>query len=287
MAERRKLTTSAIDAGLGLAAYVAVRLDLSDDAARALVTAGSVYLDKRRCEQPDHILAAGQQVVVHVDAAAPSGPVPIIVHKDRDVVVVDKPAGMASQAERDSAVGAVDRWLAGQVPGATLVHRLDRDASGVMVFARNDPARKRLAGIFAGGTAERIYRAVVHGHPAADEGVIDAAIGPDPRDRRRMAVGQGRPATSRFRVLRRGGSALAPTALVEVSLVTGRSHQVRVHLAHLGHPLVGDPIYGPADGPALAPRLCLHACRLAWPGGPRGLESAAPALFDELVASPA
>ncbi|HUS64757.1 MAG TPA: RNA pseudouridine synthase, partial [Kofleriaceae bacterium] len=207
----------------------------------------------------------------------------VVAWRDAEVLVVDKPAGVPSQATRERSDGALDRAVAAIDPGARLLHRIDRGASGLVLFTRTAAARRRFAALLEGGRVERRYAAVAHGHVATAEGVLDLPIGPDPADRRRMSAGRGRPAETRYRVLRRGASAGAPVTLLELDLLTGRTHQIRVHLSHAGHPLVGDALYGGAPPRPPAPvRLYLHAARLAWPGAAPVL-SAVPPPFAELI----
>jgi tRNA pseudouridine32 synthase/23S rRNA pseudouridine746 synthase len=221
--------------------------------------------------------AAGRESAARESAAS----VPV-VHRDGEVLVVDKPAGVPSQATRERSSGALDRLVARDEPEARLFHRLDRDASGLVLFTLGPAAQRRFAALVRDGRLERRYIAVVWGHVELDAGRLDRPIGPDPRDHRRMSTGgHGRPALTHYRALRRGlGPGGAPTTLLEIDLSTGRTHQIRVHLADAGHPLLGDRLYGRDDGVA---RLCLHAARLAWPGAPPVI-SPAPALFDALVA---
>jgi 23S rRNA pseudouridine1911/1915/1917 synthase len=162
------------------------------------------------------------------------------------------------------------------------VHRLDKDTSGLLVAAKNDRAMASLARQFAARTIERAYHAVAWGAPRAGEGVIEGDIGRNPFDRKRMAIvrTQGKPARTRYRMLERYGSeARAFASLIECRLETGRTHQIRVHLAHLGHPLIGDSVYGRARKPPRAkteaeqraytsaaefPRQALHAWLLGF-----------------------
>jgi RluA family pseudouridine synthase len=277
----RKWTCSQADVGLGLAAFVAARLGVSEAAAAALVARGAVYLDRRRTEDPAARLAPGVRVVVHDEPAAAAAPPPFAwLYVDDDLVAIDKPSGLPSQATREQSADSAERIVAARYPGATLAHRLDRDASGLLVFARSDRARRELAAAFASRATRRIYAAVVWGHPPARLR-CELPIGPDAVDHRRQKVGHGKPATSEVERVRLGELAGAPTARVEVAIVTGRTHQVRVHLAALGHPLVGDPLYGPIPPPAAAPRLALHAARLELPGR-AALLAPVPASFDAL-----
>ncbi len=290
----RKLSTAAADAGRPLAEFLAERLDLDPTEAVALVRRGSVYVDRRREEDPTRRLGGHHKITVHMTAAAaaPStgaSAAPdtvgtlVVVHRDAEVLVVDKPAGVPTQATRERSEGALDRAVSAIDPGARLFHRIDRGASGLVLFTRTPAARRRFATLLDGGLLDRSYRAVAHGHLAADEGVFDLPIGPDPSDRRRLAAGLGRPAETRYRVVRRSSAGGAPFTMLELELVTGRTHQIRVHLSHAGHPLVGDAGYGGAPAPSPAPaRLYLHAARLAWPGTDPVLSTVPPA-FAELI----
>ena len=226
-----------------------------------------------------------------------------IVHQDDDLLVVAKPAGLVVHpgagnpgGTLQNALLAFDPALA-SVPRAGLVHRLDKDTSGLMVVARNLTSQQRLAAMIGARRVSRIYRAVCQGVLTAG-GSIDQPIGRSSRDRKRMTVREdGRPARSTYRVLDR----YRAQSLVEVELDTGRTHQIRVHMAHIRAPLVGDPVYGgrprlpPAPTPALVEALtqfrrqALHAGSLAFEH-PRGgalleFERAPPADFQALVAT--
>ena len=140
----------------------------------------------------------------------------------------------------------------GGVARPGIVHRLDKDTSGLLVAAKTERAMKSLSKQFAAHAVERAYNAVVWGSPRAGEGLVEGNLGRNPFDRKRMAVlrGQGRPARTRYRVLETFGNAEKPFAsLIECRLETGRTHQIRVHLAHIGHPLIGDRAYGRARQP--------------------------------------
>jgi RluA family pseudouridine synthase len=276
----RKLTASGVDRGRSLAAFLADRLAIAAPDAEALVRRGSVYIGRRRTEDPTHLIAAGDQVSVH---AAPPGraigrqpaarasavALPVatwVIHRDREVIVVDKPAGVASQATRAASVGALDRMVTEALDhGARLLHRLDRDASGLVLFTRTAAAHRRFSDLLATARLERTYCAAVWGHWPKPEGALSGSIGRDAHDHRRMAVGPGRPALTRFRLIRHGSTPGGePVSLLQLDLVTGRTHQIRVHLSHAGHPVCGDALYGEKHPPL--DRLFLHAHRLAWPG---------------------
>jgi 23S rRNA pseudouridine1911/1915/1917 synthase len=188
-----------------------------------------------------------------------------IVFEDRDLIVINKPAGLIVHP----GAGNPDRTLMNallahqpalrQVPRAGIVHRLDKDTSGLLVVAKNLTAQARLAEQLAARSVKRTYLAVVHGDPLA-RGTIDAAIGRDTRVRTRMAVShRGKQARTNYRVLERFGKA----ALLECRLDTGRTHQIRVHLQHIQLPIVGDPVYRRGIRPGIAfARQALHAAEL-------------------------
>ncbi len=303
MAGQRKLTTSGIDRGRTLADFLAERLPADRASADALVRSGAVYLDRRRVEDPAFVLGTSHRLVVHLpstplpdpdpdpdpgpgpgpdpdpdpDPDPSSAPPPAriaigtsvhdwLVHRDGEVIVIDKPPGVASQATRALSAGALDRLVAEAIDrDARLLHRLDRDASGLVLFTRTPAARRRFAALLAAYQLERTYCAAVWGHWQQAAGALSGPIGRDPDDHRRMIVGPGRPALTRFRLVRRGTAPGGePVSLLQLDLVTGRTHQIRVHLADAGHPICGDALYGP-DRPSLD-RMFLHAHRLAWPG---------------------
>jgi 23S rRNA pseudouridine1911/1915/1917 synthase len=209
-----------------------------------------------------------------VDEEIVPEPIPLdIVYEDADIVVVNKPAGMVVHPAPGHAHGtlvnallyhAPDMVMAGTLrPG--IVHRLDKDTSGLIVIAKTDRARLMLLEQWQQRSVEKIYLALVRGNVDPDEATIDVPIGRDPRDRQRMAaLASGRPAITHIRVLQRYRGA----TLLEAQPETGRTHQIRVHLAFIGHPIVGDAIYNPHTGPtggrqAIVPRQFLHAARLS------------------------
>ena len=192
-----------------------------------------------------------------------------IVYQDSDIAVINKPQGMVTHP----APGNYDETLVNAIlyhigdlsgingelrPG--IVHRLDKDTSGLLVIAKNDAAHKALSEQIADKKARRIYWALVYGNIKANDGVVDTLIGRDPRDRKKMAVlkAGGREAVTRYRILERYGE----YTLVECELETGRTHQIRVHMKHIGHPVAGDPVYSrQKDRFGLSGQL-LHARKL-------------------------
>jgi 23S rRNA pseudouridine1911/1915/1917 synthase len=243
--------------------------------------AGLVTRDGRALGQRD-TLHAGERVELAVPEPEPIADEPEaralrIVHQDADIIVLDKPAGLVVHPGAGNPRGTLlnallhhDPALA-TLPRAGIVHRLDKDTSGLMVVARTQAARAALTTQLAERTLTREYLAVVNGVLVAG-GEIDAPVGRHARDRKRMAVTQrGRPALTRYRVLER----FRAHSLIRASLLTGRTHQIRVHMAHRGYPVLGDPVYharlrvpGGASPPLIEllrnfRRQALHAARLA------------------------
>lgn len=238
--------------------------------------------------KPSRRLKRGETIEIELSAApgAALEPEPIalrLVHRDDAILVVDKPAGLVVHPAPGHPSGtlvnallALDPGLrVGQVHRPGLVHRLDRDTSGLMVVARSDAALRDLQAQWATRGVLKSYLALVVGQPRLDQARIEAPIGRDPRDRKRMAVtDSGRDATTDIRVLERLGG----FALVEARIGTGRTHQIRVHLASIGHPIAGDTVYGARV--AGLDRQFLHAARLGFRHPTTGawleLESALP-----------
>jgi 23S rRNA pseudouridine1911/1915/1917 synthase len=205
---------------------------------------------------------------------APEPDIPLtIVYEDADLLIVDKPAGLVVHPSAGHAGGTLVNALLGRggaeayggiagVRRPGIVHRLDRDTSGLLMVARHDAAQASLMAQLKARRVKKTYLALVQGSVAAAVGRIEAPIGRDPRHRTRMAVvADGRPATTGYRVRER----FAGWTLLELDLVTGRTHQIRVHLEAIGHPVAGDPVYGTGTsrrGPDGLTRLFLHAWRL-------------------------
>jgi 23S rRNA pseudouridine1911/1915/1917 synthase len=240
-----------------------------------------------------HVVRGGEDIQVEPAELPPlkavAEDIPLdILYEDEAVIAVNKPAGMIVHAGAGTHSGTltnalVHRFgklsqLGGEMrPG--IVHRLDRYTSGVILVARNDAAHQALAKQFATRTVEKIYLALVHGRVAADEGRITAPIARDPIRRTRMTtrVASGRSAITSYRVLRR----FEDFTYVEVKIGTGRTHQIRVHFASIGHPVAGDKLYGAP--PSDAGRYFLHAARITFtsPATGQRVTVAAP-LPDEL-----
>ncbi len=266
-------------AGERLDRVVALEADVSRQAATELVAAGAVTVNGKVVHKGSARVAAGDvidavlaPVVDHALTPEPAVEFPV-VYEDADVVVIDKPAGLVVHpgAGRTSATlvhGLVARYPeiagVGEVDRPGIVHRLDSGTSGLMVVARTEQARGVLVEALSQREVTRQYRALSWGEVKGDDGLIDAPLGRSTRERTKMAVvADGREARTRYRVLQKFTSPV-PFTLLECHLETGRTHQIRVHLASIGHPVVGDTRYG-RERPALAcPRPFLHAERLAF-----------------------
>jgi 23S rRNA pseudouridine1911/1915/1917 synthase len=191
-----------------------------------------------------------------------------VAYEDEYLLVVDKPAGVVVHPARGHAAGTLAQALAGRTAGgeepgrAGIVHRLDRDTSGLLVVAKSEEVHRALKSLLAARRLEREYLALVEGHPSARTGTIEAPIGRDRRDRLKISIDTDhpRPARTRFEVER----LLPASALLRVGLETGRTHQIRVHLAAIGHAVCGDPLYGTPGSYGLS-RQFLHAGRLGFP----------------------
>ena len=200
------------------------------------------------------------------------------MHEDKDLCVIDKPSGLLSVPGRDPAHAdsAFARVLA-RHPLAQVVHRLDMDTSGLLVFALRRKAERTLQAQFRERRVAKVYEARVWGHLSEEHGVIDLALSRVPGRPRSVVDPAGRPARTAWRVLRRDPDG---TTHLHLEPTTGRSHQLRVHLLALGHPILGDRFYAPPEALSAAPRLCLHAAALAvdhpWSGERLSFTSAAP-----------
>jgi 23S rRNA pseudouridine1911/1915/1917 synthase len=264
-----RVRATAEDAGERLDAFLAGPLGSRAQAQR-LIEDGAVRVDGALVPKR-HRMSAGETVTVELPAAAPAAPdlAPAafaVRYEDDDLLVVDKPAGVVVHPARGHASGTLSQALAGVAGGgeegrAGIVHRLDRDTSGLLVVARSAEAHRRLKHALQAREITRGYVALVEGRPPARTGTIEAPIGRDRRVRTRMSTDTDAPrdAVTHFAV----AEALPRTTLLDVRLETGRTHQIRVHLEAIGHPVVGDPEYGTAGRLGLG-RQFLHAARLAF-----------------------
>ncbi len=266
--KRLTLAVGPSDEGERLDRFIAARGGISRGEARRTLDQGGVFLDGRRCKVASRLLRPGQTVAVNLAEggrrAAPPEPLDRsrLLYADAELAAVDKPAGVPAQPTLTSDVGTLPE-LVGALVGApvTLVHRLDRETSGVTVFARTRAAAAALAEAFRTGGPAKTYLALTARAPSPAEGRVDAPLGKDPaRAGLRRIDPRGDPAATRYRTLRSGPRA----ALVEASPETGRTHQIRVHLASAGAPLLGDARYGGPRrvGETPVPRVMLHARRL-------------------------
>jgi 23S rRNA pseudouridine1911/1915/1917 synthase len=267
-----RLEAAAQDAGLRLDAFLAAHgAARSRSAAQRLIDGGAVLVDGT-ARPKNHRVAAGQVIEVEGEAGAGTAAEPApefeVVYEDPDLMVVDKPAGLVThpapghrgpmlvEALRGRAAGGPDPERAG------IVHRLDRDTSGLLVVAKTEEAHAALAKQLKAREVRREYLALVAGHPDSESGTIDAPIGRDRARRTVVSTRSERPraAVNRFEVIER----LPATTLLRVRLETGRTHQIRAHLAAIGHPVCGDPQYGGRScGKAIGlKRQFLHAQKL-------------------------
>ncbi len=248
--------------------------ELSRTAIKELITSGQVWVDGQ-IRKPSYRLKEGEEVLIDLPEARPVSIEPQnlpleIIYQDQDIAVVNKPKGMVVHPAHgnwdQTMVNALLYHIKdlsginGQLrPG--IVHRLDKDTSGVMVVAKHDQAHRSLAEQIKEHSMKREYQALVHGIIKENLGTIEAPIGRSRTDRKKMAVTKdGKPAISRYRVLERFHN----YSLVQVSLLTGRTHQIRVHFSYIKHPVVGDPVYGPAKQHLELDSQALHACILGF-----------------------
>ena len=298
-----RLEASAADKGKRLDAFLAQHealAGLSRSRIAALIKAGAVALGSETIASPSQKIAGAVEIVLRIpeaEEAAPQGePIPLFVlYEDEDLIVIDKPAGLVVHPGPGNASGTLVNALIhhcgtslsgiGGVKRPGLVHRLDKDTSGVMVVAKTDTAHRHLAAQFADhgrtGALERAYLALCWGAPPKDA-TIDAPLGRDPKNRLKMAVVStergGREAITHMQRLALYGDPDNPAAAkVRCHLETGRTHQIRVHLAEIGHGVIGDPDYGRGnrtkanllsehvqDLMLAFPRQALHAAKLVF-----------------------
>ena len=275
-----QITVAPEDAGKRLDRFLALRLDVSRARIQQLISEQKVLVNEKPA-RASLKLRGGERITVVAQGARPplraiAEDIPLhILYEDADLAIVYKPSGMMvhggagateDQRNRGTLVNALLHHFAklsalgGEMrPG--IVHRLDKETSGCLVIAKNDQAHQGLAIQFAARSVEKIYLAIVAGKLRKTAGVIEEKIGRHPVDRQRMSVtsSRGRAAKTEYRVIRSSDK----MSLVECQLHTGRTHQIRVHLHHLGHPVLGDKVYAPKLAKEY-PRQMLHAWKLGF-----------------------
>lgn len=275
---------------------------LSRTQVQALIKEGRVTVNGVRVK-PGVKLKGGEQVQVIIpprptQAGVQPEAIPLsVLYDDDDIAVIDKPAGMTVHPGVGNETGTLVSALLARWPGiaqadpeekrAGIVHRLDKDTSGLMVIAKHDRARRQLMAQFQSRTVEKVYIALVERAPQTRTGRIEAPIGRDPQQRKRMAVIRGgRPAVTEYEVV--DSQLKGDRALLRVRLLTGRTHQIRVHLAFIGCPIVGDTVYGFRKQRLGLKRHFLHAAELAFDHPTSGqrlrFESPLPAGLQEVLA---
>ena len=289
MAETRRLHVGEEAAGERLDAHLAARLpELSRSRVAQLISQENVRLNGAAPRKSER-LSPGDVVEIEVPPPEPSAiegeDIPLsIVYEDSDLLVVDKPAGLVVHPAPGHRTGTLVNALLhhvddlsgiGGVKRPGIVHRLDKDTSGLLIVAKNDQAHRKLAGALKRRDVHRVYLALAWGHIDEDRQSVEAPVGRSTRDRKKMAVVEsGRRALTHFERLERWPAA----DLLRARLETGRTHQIRVHLAHIGHPIVGDPVYGAGGARGISgrdrqwavalerrvPRQFLHAHRLVF-----------------------
>jgi len=257
-----ELVVASEDAGRRLDVFAAAKMsELSRSAAERLIESGHIVASGRRVK-PSYKVRAGEIISISIPPPEPTEirpeAIPLdILYEDADLLVINKPRGMVVHPAAGSRSGTLVNAILSHCEGLSgvggeerpgIVHRLDKDTSGVMAVAKSDRAHRELTRQIQARTARRCYYALVWGDPAFETHVVEAAIGRHPVDRKKMAVlpesgrFRSRPAITELQVTERFGE----MALLEARLQTGRTHQIRVHCAHIGHPVVGDPVYGRA-----------------------------------------
>ena len=271
-----ELTVAPEDDGARIDAYLRAHTEFSRSRISTLMLEGAVSVGGEVQVKPSFKVAAGQCIALAVPQTRPVDILPQdipldILYQDADVVIVNKPCGMVVHPAAGNEDGTLVNALLYHVhdlsgiggemrPG--IVHRLDKDTSGLILIAKNDHAHAALSEQFKARTMEKHYRAVAFGNFPEDAGLIDAPIARHPVDRKKMAiVPDGKPSQTEWKVMER----LKGATYLDVHLLTGRTHQIRVHMHSIGHPLLGDRIYAPNIRTSVhIPRLMLHAYSLAF-----------------------
>jgi 23S rRNA pseudouridine1911/1915/1917 synthase len=267
------------DAGARIDKWISLSVpELSRSYIQKCLKDGCVAVNGKLTVKPSYRVDAGDEIVFEVpDASVPDiepEDIPLdIIYEDEDMIVVNKPKGMvvhpAPGHYSGTLVNAVMYHCRGQLSGINgvmrpgIVHRIDRDTTGSVMICKNDDAHRSIAAQLEAHTINRLYHAIVWNNITDDEGTVTGAIGRDPSDRKKMAVvddEHGKSAVTHYRVLKRFGQ----FTYVECRLETGRTHQIRVHMSHIGHPLLGDTVYGGSSGRFCLEGQCLHAKTLGF-----------------------
>ena len=274
MNDKLELTVQPGEDGARVDAYLARNTELSRSRVAELICGGALTIDGREILKPSFKLAQGQMLVLSVPETRPVDIAPQdipldILYQDADIAVINKPCGMVVHPAAGNEDGTLVNALLYNIhdlsgiggemrPG--IVHRLDKDTSGLILVAKNDRAHAAMSEQFKSRSMEKHYRAVAYGRFSEAHGLIDAPIARHPVDRKRMAVVPGgKPSKTEWCVI----EALRGATYLDVHLLTGRTHQIRVHMQSIGHPLLGDAIYAPnVKLPVRIPRLMLHAYSL-------------------------
>lgn len=245
--------------GKRLDAFIAVSSDYTRNSVQLLMDRGNIFVNGKICSK-SYKVKENDEIVINVPPARDMGiiaqDIPLdIYYEDDDLLVVNKPKGMvvhpANGNESGTLVNALMYHCKGSLSGINgeirpgIVHRIDKDTSGLLVVAKNDKAHEGLAAQFKEHSVTRVYNAIVYGNLKNDEGDIDAPIGRHKTDRKKFCVTEvnSKSAFTHYKVLER----LKGFTLIECRLKTGRTHQIRVHMQSIGHPLAGDPVYGPKN----------------------------------------
>jgi 23S rRNA pseudouridine1911/1915/1917 synthase len=261
----RSFEVDPTEAGDRLDRLAARRLETSRSIIQRIIQEGLLFVDGEAAV-PSYRVRGGERVEARIpgEGLAPEEIPILVVFEDDFLVVVDKPAGLVVHPGAGNPSGTLANALLGRgIAGGEdpvrpgIVHRLDRDTSGLMVVAKGEQAYSKLVEMMAGRRVRRGYRAVVVGEGLPETGTVDSPVGRDPDNPTLMTAGVGRPAVTHFEVLRE----VAAHSMLGVRLETGRTHQIRVHLAAIGHPVYADPLYGT---PVSGRRLWLHAENLAF-----------------------
>ena len=276
MSETLHLRSGAEDAGARLDVFLAAHTEHTRSRLGTLIREGRCQVDGRVESKPGFHLNAGMEIALEIPDVAPAHieaqDIDIrVLYQDEDVAVVYKPSGMVVHPAAGNPDGTLVNALLGRLDSLSgiggeirpgIVHRIDKDTSGLLLVAKNDFSHVSLSEQIRAHSVHRAYKAIVQGGFRVDEGEVDAPIGRHPSDRERMAVVPGgREAVTHWEVVER----LRGASLLECRLTTGRTHQIRVHMASIGHPVLGDPVYGPKKSPyPVTGGQLLHAFRIGF-----------------------